>query len=427
MVARIGLALKRQKWTEKDVLALMDEAEISIPPRTYERWVSRVARGEPAVEETPGGHRPRLLEEREERVMIGWAVVMAEDGRAVHVHEAVKAVERLFEKVVSRRSMYNYLHRMDLSSVVMRTCSAGYRLTAAQLTDIAFKWLGRLRLPTDPSKVCAIDFTYTGHRTQRPKSFRPSGTPPPRSSSKLCRYTNCILSVVWADGVDRTPAVLFTYNPCFRQDRRPTEQHEQQIEDLYWATYDWQIDERRVQVVEPPKGKNKSMVAESSDLVRRFFSLYKVDPSAVILSDNGRSFKSKSQDVFKELGFAAHLTFPPPVHQYLSPQDHGVFGPAKAAWKARITDWSDDIVASISLLGLIDLYSKRAREYFVKNLLIRHEPLRRDQVQRLIEPIHKEKFDFLRDCKSEYNVLEHDDGRGPQLWNDDKLDGLYWN
>jgi hypothetical protein len=38
----------------------------------------------------------------------------------------------------------------------------------------------------------------------------------PHSRGALPKYTNCILTCIWADGKSWTPAMLFTYNPAFR-------------------------------------------------------------------------------------------------------------------------------------------------------------------------------------------------------------------
>jgi hypothetical protein len=77
---------------------------------------------------------------------------------------------------------------------------------------------GVLEAPQD--RLASIDFTFTGHRTERRSSF--AGGAQPASSTVFSDYTNCIVTVLWADGTNRTPPLLFTFNLAFRRDRKRT-------------------------------------------------------------------------------------------------------------------------------------------------------------------------------------------------------------
>ncbi|MBK7002185.1 MAG: hypothetical protein IPH35_20195 [Rhodoferax sp.] len=76
--------------------------------------------------------------------------------------------------------------------------------------------------PFQATTQCSIDFTHTSQRNLLQRTFSPSGTSQPKVDRAMSRYTNCIVTCVWADGINRTPSVLFTYNSVSRKDRDPT-------------------------------------------------------------------------------------------------------------------------------------------------------------------------------------------------------------
>ena len=47
-------------------------------------------------------------------------------------------------------------------------------------------------------------------------------------SVEISKYTNCIITCGWADGVNRTPPILYTFNQEFRLDRKKTDRRNAQ-------------------------------------------------------------------------------------------------------------------------------------------------------------------------------------------------------
>lgn len=174
------------------------------------------------------------------------------------------------------------------------------------------------------SKLCSIDFAFSGHRNDLRSTLRPVGFVPPKSKSAVSTYTNCIITCVWADGKNRTPAMLFTYNQKFRRDRNPTKKRKAELVYLDKCLTRCEIDADRIVYVGEEKGEDRTFVAESADLVRRFFETYKyeVKKDCTVLSDNGNAFKDNGVDIFNVLGFKQHHCYPAAVHQYLSPNDN---------------------------------------------------------------------------------------------------------
>jgi len=68
----------------------------------------------------------------------------------------------------------------------------------------------------------------------------------------------------------------------------------------------------------------------------------------------GASFKKKSESIFDDFPFRKAEVYPAPVHQYLSPNDNRLHGVAKARWRAKVTNWKDDVRNTLLLMKELD-------------------------------------------------------------------------
>lgn len=105
-----------------------------------------------------------------------------------------------------------------ISRSVFRDVLADAEITV--LTKMMFEWKSERQRTGDLKGLLAsIDLTFTGHHTDRRVTYAPAGGAQPKSGAAIAQFTNCIVTVVWSDGVNRTPPVLFTFNGKFRLDR----------------------------------------------------------------------------------------------------------------------------------------------------------------------------------------------------------------
>lgn len=87
-----------------------------------------------------------------------------------------------------------------------------------------YQWL--LDMSNDNFFLCpqrllaSIDFMSNSRRLERVKTYSPRGQKQKKFVAPKVTYTECILTLLWADGVNRTPALLFTYNPDLDPDGR---------------------------------------------------------------------------------------------------------------------------------------------------------------------------------------------------------------
>lgn len=187
---------------------------------------------------------------------------------------------------------------------------------------------------------------------------------------KVSNFTNCIITCVWADGVNRTPPLLFTYNSAFRLDRNPTKRRTAQQAHLIGLMDKYGISKERIIYVGSERHESRKYVRESPDLIRRFFGVYGVLEGVTIYSDEGNAFFDNGESVLKEHGFKKHVCYPAKVHQYLSPNDNRLHGTSKQSWRNSGIDFSDDIHRCLALLHFLDRdIVKHSRHWWVTNLI----------------------------------------------------------
>lgn len=357
---------------------------------------------------------------------------MAENARnkEVHLVDVVAFLKRSFDLGVVERTALTYLNACGFACHVTQNKSSGYKLSDSTLANIACSWLSSMRksgfFGKAGEELCSVDFTFTGHRSDRRTTFSPVGAPQPKNSMQISKYTNCILTCVWRDGKFWTPCMLFTKNPKFRLDRNSTKKRDADEAHLRLKMKQYKIDFDRIKYV---GGKNDKgvYVSESSDLVRMFFEHYDFVENCHILSDNGSAFSGD----LTELGFARHERFPAPVHQWLSPNDNRLHGEAKAQWRAEMRDFSDDVEATLSLMHKLDwVASSHIRNWFDRNLMLGEQSITPEAMRKVFGKDAGKNSDWHNECLYEYRVWNGEDARGgiPDAPRglDSGLDGRSW-
>jgi hypothetical protein len=252
--------------------------------------------------------------------------------------------------------------------------------------------------------MCSIDFTYTSQRNLLQRTFSPSGTSQPKVDRAMSRYTNCIVTCVWADGINRTPSVLFTYNSVLRKDRDPTARRIAIYKHMENEANRLQIDFDRIVYVGNKTAETRTFVQESDDLLRRFFAYNDIPKETMVLSDCGNAFGS---GVLEDLGFSRHAQYPPAVHQYLSPNDNNLHGAAKQLWRQSRVDFRDDVSSSLLLLNLLDKQTvAHSKFWFERNML----NLTKDGAASLIFGAGERVSDLAKERLRAYRVFVNEDG-----------------
>jgi transposase len=412
--ARLYLMWKKRGQPKSDFLAFLSGAGYDIPLRTLDEWVANVRSQGSATSPSKASGRPQALSQDAVRLLVGFVLDRNESNVEVHLDTAQAFVRDWLNVDITVQSISNYLHGEGFSSKVTQHKTAGFKLDTASLCHLALDWVRTTPLDVPRAKLCSIDFAFSGHRKDLGSSWSPVGGAQPKSGTAVSTYTNCVITCVWADGKNRTPAMLFTYDQRFRKDRSPTEKRKAEVTYLDECLTRYKIGAKRIVYVGKEKGENRKFVAESADLVRRFFETYGVGKDCTVLSDNGNAFKDGGVDIFDALGFKQHRCYPAAVHQYLSPNDNRLHGAAKKAWTESLVDFSDDVLACCYLLNLLDWCNKDVRKWFDTNLQLKEEESTLEKIDALIKGERVSESEYFKECLREYRIFTGQDARGKE-------------
>jgi hypothetical protein len=343
-------------------------------------------------------------------VLAGWVVEQGKKNLPVTQQSYAAEAKKLFDVEMSYQTCGNYLRQSGFSWQKMGSAKGGYKMSKDVQATLAWEWVQDMRrqgvFKFPPSQICSVDFTFTSHRTDSERTFAPIGGGRPISSSKIGRYTNCIVTCLWADGVNRTPPMMFTFNPAFRIDRKSKLKRDQRSK-FFALAKELKIDRKRIVYVGKKMYEKRTFVRECPELLELFFKKYRVR-DCVVLSDNGNSIKT---DSLTAVGITKHLRFPAAVHQFLSPNDNHLHGSSKMRWRGLSLDFNDDVTASLQLLRVLDEETvKHGRSWWQRNLLLVTEESMRERVN--WRPTNNDKY-FKR-CLREFRIYNGEDPRGPQ-------------
>lgn len=428
--AKQYLAWKARGWKKADFIMFLSEAGYSIPVSSLTRWVAGVKQQGNALSQMNGAGRPRTLSEEETHLLVGYVLDRNSKKQEVHLETVQKFISDNFDTNVTLRTVLNYLTAQGFTSRVAKGRDGGVQLDLTNLSQIAFQWLLTSPIHCPTNLLCSLDFTFTSHRTDRRVSYALKGGPQPEVDTSISRFTNCIITCIWADGINRTPSVLYTYNKEFWLDRKKTARRDAQLEKMENSLKLFNISPNRVVYVGEKKEERRTYVSESPQLLRLFFKMFKVPLQCTILTDNGRSFVEEKEDVLLKLGFASHLCYPAVVHQYLSPNDNKFHGAAKQKWRKMGLDFSDDVTSSIALLHCLDECTCHIPVWFEKNLQLGSPSPMLDQVVSVVGDYSMLDHDHFQECLEKFRVWMGMDARGhvpdapPGL--DSSLDGKFW-
>ena len=345
-------------------------------------------------------------------------------GAPVHLADYKSFCCEQFEQQLSAQTASRYLREDGFSYRIMQSKAKGFSIDVESMRAQVWQWVKKQRaaglLDVDPSHLASVDFTYTGHRTERRSGFTSHGGSQPMSADSISKYTNCILTCLWADGVNRTPAMLFTYNAAFRCDRRPTARRAAQVKCLDECLRKYAVAPERVRYVGQEKKETQTYVNENPGLLRLFFRHYGVPQDSVVLSDNGKSFFEDGKSVLLALGFQKHECYPAAVHQYLSPNDNRLHGTAKQSLRTSGISYKDDLESCLYLLSRLDRDTRSyGKLWFDKNML----QLKKADLESMIGSVGGKFSDLHKSWLRAYRVWIGLDAREDQPV-DDELDDL---
>ena len=411
----------------KDFVNECSLAGLVFAESTLENWVANLnIRGSAISTEKASGSDP-LLNREQKDVCSGWVLVSICKGKEVHLDDYCNFADEHFGIKLSPSTASNYLEEDGFTYRTVQNKNRGYDVDVAKLRNLHWNWVQKQHFPKERKHLCSFDFTFTGHRTERRRSWGIKGGAAPMVTLDTSRFTNCIVTCVWADGINRTPPILYTYNPAFRRDRKLTKKRKAQLAHLDVCLKRYNINPDRVVYIGKDKYEKDVYARESPQLVRLFFEHYGVDPDDVVLSDNGTSMVENGRSIFEVLGFKKHICYEAPVHQYGSPNDNNLHGASKQVWRTSKVGNKDDVASCVGLLYHLDKdIVEHSKYYFDRNML----QLTESGLEELIAWGSHKMSHLHRDWTRAYYIHMGQDARGPRdsipKQVRDGLDGVYW-
>ena len=432
LLSGIALALlARGGWTQQSVNELFREASCEVPASTLSKWLRNIGTTLQAVPRGSGGGHRRLLDVADQDILAGFILDCNSSDVEVHLNTIVEFLQVHLHISMTEPAAYQYITALGFSSHKLKHRKKSYVREADQLVEKYYEWLLRHRIVAASFLVCSIDCTFTSHRRIEPHGYARTGIDAPDISDRLPIYTNCIVTCVWADGVNRTPAVLFTYNPLFRRDRKSTPRRADAEKHLMGVLAEFHVDERRVIYAGAVKGETRKYCAESHDLIKRFLDIYPDLPKNIqIFSDVGNCFFENGEDVFLQRGFENHAIYEPIFHHFISPNDNNLHGTAKQLWRKMFKNFSDDVRCSVALLACLDKANVHVAGYFAESFQYGSHYGYQVDKEKIKRVCHAELVNADEKLLAGYRIWAGIDGRGftgdttSQLYS--ALDGDYW-
>ena len=361
LLERLGMGFSRaefREWVKKECKHKMSKS-------TLNKQMHRVIAGLPDLYQGGRQGRRKLLPLQTREEIAGWVLTQNDLGNNVILADVVRMVAEQYDVSISEDTASKYLKEFCISRQKVQRKATGFRLSPEEEAKVYWKWLKEMkdkRLFRRGHLAVSFDFTFTGHRGHAAHTWAMQGGQQVKSRAAISSYTNCILTAVWSDGVDRTPPMLFTYNQALNINRVGARYAEKRHR-MQQLLNQYGVDSEQIVYMGKPTNESRSYVPESFELVKIFCEHYgptleNFRDVTTLFSDNGHAFKQGGQSKLGEW-FTAHEFYPSVVHQYLSPNDNALHGAAKKQWRAGAPDFKDDMLQSIRLVSLLSNQIRR--------------------------------------------------------------------
>jgi transposase len=167
----------------RDILA---DAEITVPKSSLDRWVrAHAVTGKIFTAEKASGAAP-LLDDEQGEIAAGWVLSQNDSNRVVSLASFAKFCASAFGVELAQTTAHDYLHALGFSSKVSQVKTGGFTVDVDALAKMRLAWKSERQRAGDLKGLLAsVDFTFTGHRTDRRVTYAPAGGAQPKSSTAI--------------------------------------------------------------------------------------------------------------------------------------------------------------------------------------------------------------------------------------------------
>lgn len=208
-ITRIYLGLRNllgyRALPQHSYIQALSLAGYAVKLRTLQHWISNVSENKPATPGPHGGGPAPCLTHYEKELVIGFVKNKCIMGEEVHLSTVSRFINDNFAKLPTRPTVSKLLKNAGFTRrTIKETPTSSDFPEMVECAKGFLKTIHRENIFKDLGTVCSLDFTYTSHRTTA-RTFYPRGEPQPRKVHKPSNSTDCIITCMWADGVNRTP------------------------------------------------------------------------------------------------------------------------------------------------------------------------------------------------------------------------------
>ena len=429
VTARFFGTLLRRNFTALEATSIIHESGFDVPEKSLRDWNSKLQKGLPLYASEKRSGRKPLLSIAQTELVWGYVIDSNKNGKKASRQAVQKFISNTFQISPKRSTITNILDQGGFSSRQMALEGTAPTDPDDRLVSTYIDFIRQCRLDGRlQGEFWSLDCTYTGHRTEHEKGFAPIGGPRPKLGRKISRFTNCIVTMISSSGNQKW-CVMFTYNPAFGSNPPRTKEQRESRAYAKRVARELGIAFNRIEYLGKEQKETRTYVAETPAIYESFLR-YHVVPKSTIFSDAGNAFKRANVDVVAAQGYE-HITYPPSIHQWLSPNDNMLHGEAKAKWRALEPDFEDDVRASLLLMKCLDdVPNEHIKGWFTKNFMIGVGNIAPAKVRPLISGPSYSRYAYLRACWHKYRKeVLGEQSPPPTVMHKltTEFDGIYWN
>ena len=404
VIASVAKELRADGSTWEQVFTFLSKAAPGVSGETVRKWVGALNSGKDPFKDEKNAGRPEILLDEHVRIVVGFIISECDRGEIVKLEDAHRfLLDKLKVDVVDETL------RLRLPPMGVRIKLARFKLKGKKPLSVMvaeykeFVHIVR-QFHAQGFLLVSLDFTYTSHRTAAPTTLAPLGKPV-KSISKISRNTNTIVTGLVSDG-RQLDSHTYTLSSEFRTDRTSTARRDELTKRLSSVLAEHKVADDRICYDGALKGERGTFRGEYSEMVTDYLD-HVLEPLAgekiLFLSDNGNAFKEDDVSVIEKKGQGKHLFYPACVHQYLSPNDNNLHGVAKARWRSKITDFSDDVRATVALMAELDAVpAAMIKGWFERNFFLAGGIVRDEDIIELISGKKSKWTRIHEDCLARY-------------------------
>lgn len=427
--AELALALQKRGVSRSVFVEAASETSYPVTKPTLNRHIAAVSKGEaPLSSEKKSGRRPLLS--TEEWDVVAGAVLCAEE--RTHLQWVVDWIAKSFNVDVSLSTVSNHLAELKLTIKLVPKRLMPKGMTRDAYARLYYEDVLKLHnsgfFKNQPNLIYTIDATSNSRRLERETTISISGAPAPKFAAPELKYTDTYLAAVWMDGVNRTPTLMFTFNPALKEGSARWE------EVLEWCNA-WGLETSQIVYGQPAK-PTKTYCATTNAHLSHFKAIYRQRiHGTCVMHDAGNEFKIDGESILGD-GAMEEFVFTPATHGEESVLDNNWFAIAKHWWRAEREKFCglDFDKQSVYLLYCIDYYkSEQISRLYERNFLLDQENLSLATVEALLRKTTRMTFenqDRLEHYVGAYKKWceNNDEEVPPDVFEalECGLDGAYW-